>query len=177
MGTQLPPKGAQQLPLFGPRLLWPNGRPSRLLLSTCQPSHILRAVSNFYFTAALWEDDEFGQFYMSKIVWRWRYCVVRAGSDDSDVAQHDSREIDRVNLLIVDGKRPKSRLITLLGRQMSLWYIHATVQPSSSCTSLIPPSPHLYTAAKRSGIFFWSPIETPVTGKEEAIFAQTISTL
>ena len=25
MGTQLPLKGAQQLPIFGPRLLWPNG--------------------------------------------------------------------------------------------------------------------------------------------------------
>jgi len=25
MGTQLPLKGAQQLPVFGPRLLWPNG--------------------------------------------------------------------------------------------------------------------------------------------------------
>ena len=30
----LPPKGAQP-PIFGPCLLWPNGRPSRLLLSTC----------------------------------------------------------------------------------------------------------------------------------------------
>jgi len=30
------PKGAQQPPpLFGPCLLWPNGRPSELLLSTC----------------------------------------------------------------------------------------------------------------------------------------------
>jgi len=32
----LPQKGAQQpAPLFGPCLLWPNGRPSQLLLSTC----------------------------------------------------------------------------------------------------------------------------------------------
>jgi len=32
----LPPKnGAKQPPLFGPRLLWPNDRPSQLLLSTC----------------------------------------------------------------------------------------------------------------------------------------------
>jgi len=32
-----PPKkrGAQQPPLFGSRLLWPNGRPSQLLLSSC----------------------------------------------------------------------------------------------------------------------------------------------
>jgi len=31
-----PPKGAQQQPpLFGPCLLWPNGRPSHLLLSSC----------------------------------------------------------------------------------------------------------------------------------------------
>jgi len=30
-----PPKGAQQPPLFGPCLFWPNGRKSQLLLSTC----------------------------------------------------------------------------------------------------------------------------------------------
>ena len=37
METQLPPpKMAQQpLALFGPCLLWPNGHPSQLLLSTC----------------------------------------------------------------------------------------------------------------------------------------------
>ena len=29
------PKGAQQPPLFGRCLLWPNGRPSQLLMSTC----------------------------------------------------------------------------------------------------------------------------------------------
>jgi len=35
-GAQLPrQKGAQQPPLFGPCLLWPNGRPSQLLLSAC----------------------------------------------------------------------------------------------------------------------------------------------
>jgi len=31
----LPRKGAQQPPLCGPCLLWPNGRPSQLLLSSC----------------------------------------------------------------------------------------------------------------------------------------------
>ena len=31
----LPRKEAQQPPLFGSRLLWPNGRPSQLLLSSC----------------------------------------------------------------------------------------------------------------------------------------------
>ena len=32
----LPAKAAQQLPpLFGPRLLWPNGRPSQQMLSSC----------------------------------------------------------------------------------------------------------------------------------------------
>ena len=30
-----PPKGVQHPPLFGPCLLWPNGRPSQLLLSSC----------------------------------------------------------------------------------------------------------------------------------------------
>jgi len=33
-----PPKGAQQPPLFDQCLLWPNGRPSQLLLSTCSNS-------------------------------------------------------------------------------------------------------------------------------------------
>jgi len=34
-GDPAPPKEAQ-LPIFGPcLLLWPNGRPSQLLLSTC----------------------------------------------------------------------------------------------------------------------------------------------
>jgi len=33
-GDPAPPqKGAEQPPLFGPCLLWPNGRPSQLLLS------------------------------------------------------------------------------------------------------------------------------------------------
>ena len=35
-GDPAPPrKWAQQPPLFGPCLLWPNGRPSQLLLSSC----------------------------------------------------------------------------------------------------------------------------------------------
>jgi len=33
-GTQVPPKGAHPL-IFGRCLLWPNGRPSQLLSSTC----------------------------------------------------------------------------------------------------------------------------------------------
>jgi len=33
-GNPAPSKGAQP-PIFGPCLLWPNGRPSQLLLSTC----------------------------------------------------------------------------------------------------------------------------------------------
>jgi len=35
MGIQLPLKKGAQPPIFGPYLLWPNGRPSQLLLSTC----------------------------------------------------------------------------------------------------------------------------------------------
>ena len=36
-GDPAPPmKEAQQPALFGPCLLWPNGRPSQLLLSTCK---------------------------------------------------------------------------------------------------------------------------------------------
>jgi len=30
-----PKRGSEAPPIFGPRLLWPNGRPSQLLLSTC----------------------------------------------------------------------------------------------------------------------------------------------
>jgi len=37
-GYPAPPKGARP-PIFGPCLLWPNGRPSQLLLSTCSISH------------------------------------------------------------------------------------------------------------------------------------------
>ena len=36
-----PPKVAQQNPRFGPCLLWSNGRPFQLLLSTCLSSIIL----------------------------------------------------------------------------------------------------------------------------------------
>jgi len=35
-GDPFPPKGAQQPPLFGLCLLWPNGRPSQVLVSTRQ---------------------------------------------------------------------------------------------------------------------------------------------
>ena len=35
VGTQLPLLKGAQPPIFGPCLLWPNGRPSQLLLSTC----------------------------------------------------------------------------------------------------------------------------------------------
>jgi len=34
-GAQLPRKGHSNPPLFGTCLLWPNGRPSQLLLSSC----------------------------------------------------------------------------------------------------------------------------------------------
>jgi len=34
-----PRKGAQQPPLFGPCLVWPNGRPSQPLLSSCIELH------------------------------------------------------------------------------------------------------------------------------------------
>ena len=39
-GHQLPPRKAARLPpLFGPCLLWPNGRPSQQLLSSCCTTH------------------------------------------------------------------------------------------------------------------------------------------
>ena len=41
-GDPAPPKGAQQPPLFGPCLLWPNGRPSQLQLSCCWFRHTHR---------------------------------------------------------------------------------------------------------------------------------------
>ena len=34
-GDPSAPKNAAQPPIFGPCLLWPNGRPSQLLRSTC----------------------------------------------------------------------------------------------------------------------------------------------
>jgi len=34
-GDPAPPKKGAQPPIFDPCLLWPNGRPSQLLLSTC----------------------------------------------------------------------------------------------------------------------------------------------
>jgi len=46
-GTQVLPLKGTQPPIFGPCLLWPNGRPSQLLLSTCQllrPSGALDAL-------------------------------------------------------------------------------------------------------------------------------------
>jgi len=47
MGTQLtsPKKGAQP-PIFGRCLLWPNGRPSQILLSTCITLHFRQSVSD-----------------------------------------------------------------------------------------------------------------------------------
>ena len=40
MVTELPLPKVAQSPIFGPCLLWPNGRPSRLLLSTCSLEHL-----------------------------------------------------------------------------------------------------------------------------------------
>jgi len=34
-GDPAPPKNGHSTPLLGPYLLWPNGRPSQLLMSTC----------------------------------------------------------------------------------------------------------------------------------------------
>jgi len=38
-GDPAPPKGAQLLPILVLCLLWPNGCPSQLLLSTCNVFH------------------------------------------------------------------------------------------------------------------------------------------
>jgi len=40
-------KGAQQPPLLGPCLLWPHGRPSQLLMSSCYTAH---GRESLYFT-------------------------------------------------------------------------------------------------------------------------------
>ena len=51
MGTQFPlPKGAQQPLLFGPCILWPNGRPSQLLLSEHLLLHAVHRVTVTLFT-------------------------------------------------------------------------------------------------------------------------------
>ena len=48
MGTQLPlHKTGTQPPIFGPRILWPNGRPSQLMLSTYCRAHGRESI---YFT-------------------------------------------------------------------------------------------------------------------------------
>jgi len=39
-GNPAPPKGHSP-PIFGPYLLWPNGRPSQLLLSTCVTGNLI----------------------------------------------------------------------------------------------------------------------------------------
>ena len=47
---KLPPKGAQP-PIFGSCLLWPNGRPSQLLLSACckpSPNLLISSLSSVY---------------------------------------------------------------------------------------------------------------------------------
>jgi len=44
-GPSSPQNGAQQPPLFGPCLLWPSGRPSQQLVSSCFPSRIQTASS------------------------------------------------------------------------------------------------------------------------------------
>jgi len=46
-GDPAPPKGAQP-PIFGPCLLWPNGRPSQLLLSTCLCYPMLGPCNTFW---------------------------------------------------------------------------------------------------------------------------------
>ena len=43
-GDPGPPKGAQQLPVFGPCPLSPDGRPSQLLLSSCSYSDMAFGV-------------------------------------------------------------------------------------------------------------------------------------
>jgi len=55
MGTQPPPPKGAQPPIFGPCLLWPNGCPSQLLLSTCTFLSVtfLRFQRFFYFANAL----------------------------------------------------------------------------------------------------------------------------
>jgi len=47
-GDPAPPKGAQP-PIFVPCLLWPNGRPSQLLLSSC-------------FLIIIWFKDQFALY-------------------------------------------------------------------------------------------------------------------
>jgi len=44
-GDAAPQEGAQELPSFRPTLLWPNGRPSQLLLSICFIQLAISAVT------------------------------------------------------------------------------------------------------------------------------------
>jgi len=43
-----PPKKGAQPPIFGPCLLWPNGRPCQLLLSTCCTAHPIAQLPIVY---------------------------------------------------------------------------------------------------------------------------------
>jgi len=46
--TQLPSRKGAQPPLFCPCLLWPNGRPSQLLLSSCSVGHAVNEIDEIW---------------------------------------------------------------------------------------------------------------------------------
>ena len=59
LGIQLPPiRGTALPPIFGPCLLWPNGRPSQLLLSTC---------TSFYHYCTIRQYDRYIIFSVSAV--------------------------------------------------------------------------------------------------------------
>ena len=70
MGTYLPPKWAHKPPMFGPSLLWPNGRPSQLPLNTCT-NGCPKTAEQIEMVFGLWTRVESTS---SVIFTRWRQC-------------------------------------------------------------------------------------------------------
>jgi len=72
MGIQLPPteRGTAARPLFGPCLMWPKGRPSQQLPSSCFIQLVFVSVADWdcvrFFTENLWDLTSAG-FYMLHI--------------------------------------------------------------------------------------------------------------
>ena len=75
MSIQLPQKGAQP-PIFGPCQLWPNGRPSQLLLSTCSIFKMAAVMDLLcaYLNCACLDHSQRtvgGWYHCAKFGWNW----------------------------------------------------------------------------------------------------------
>jgi len=83
MGDPDPPKKGHSLPIFSPCLLWPNSRPSQLLLSTCSKVESMvqsprlaadvRCISLVHHTK---QSERFQTILKSKIEWLNLVCTT-----------------------------------------------------------------------------------------------------